>query len=100
MTSPLTSLSDPEMCYLLIQTVNLGKKKYRKWQIWPKLTELDLTFQESEPDELSEKADWPKTAPVSMAWRLKELEQQILASQEEELACRLKLNGLLSIVDD
>lgn len=35
-----------------------------------------------------------------MAWRLKELERQILASQEEELACRLKLSGLLSIVDD
>ncbi|XP_067459089.1 germinal-center associated nuclear protein [Thunnus thynnus] len=56
--------------------------------------------EEAEPDELLEKADWPKTIPVSMAWRLKELEQQILASQEEELACRLKLSGLLSIVDD
>ncbi len=59
-----------------------------------------LTLQEPEPDDLSDKADWPKTTPVSMAWRLKELERQILASQEEELACRLKLGGLLSIVDD
>ncbi|XP_070770765.1 germinal-center associated nuclear protein [Enoplosus armatus] len=56
--------------------------------------------QEPEPDEPSDKADWPKTTPVSMEWRLKELERQILASQEEELACRLKLSGLLSIVDD
>ncbi|KAM9347509.1 germinal-center associated nuclear protein [Symphorus nematophorus] len=56
--------------------------------------------QEPEPDDLSDKADWPKTTPVSMTWRMKELERQILASQEEELACRLKLNGLLSIVDD
>ncbi|XP_041806149.1 germinal-center associated nuclear protein isoform X2 [Chelmon rostratus] len=56
--------------------------------------------QESEPDDPSDKADWPKSTPVSMSWRLKELERQILASQEEELACRLKLNGLLSIVDD
>lgn len=35
-----------------------------------------------------------------MAWRIKELEQEILASQEEELAHRLKLSGMLSIVDD
>lgn len=56
--------------------------------------------QEPEPDDLSDKADWPKTTPVSVEWRLKELERQILASQEEELACRLKLSGLLSIVDD
>ncbi|XP_040004702.1 germinal-center associated nuclear protein [Xiphias gladius] len=53
-----------------------------------------------ELDDLSEKADWPKAIPVSMSRRLKELERQILASQEEELACRLKLSGLLSIVDD
>ncbi|XP_034430226.1 germinal-center associated nuclear protein isoform X2 [Hippoglossus hippoglossus] len=53
-----------------------------------------------EPDDVLEKSTWPKTIPVSMAWRLKELERQILASQEEELACRLKLSGLLSIVDD
>lgn len=56
--------------------------------------------QEPEPGDQSDKADWLKTTPVSIAWRLKELEQQILASQEEELACRLKLSGLLSIVDD
>ncbi|XP_040912782.1 germinal-center associated nuclear protein [Toxotes jaculatrix] len=53
-----------------------------------------------EPDDLSEKATGPKAIRVSMAWRLKELNRQILASQEEELACRLKLNGLLSIVND
>uniref|UniRef100_A0A3B4YFS0 Germinal-center associated nuclear protein n=1 Tax=Seriola lalandi dorsalis TaxID=1841481 RepID=A0A3B4YFS0_SERLL len=57
-----------------------------------------VIFQES--DDPSEKADWPKTVPVSMAWRLKELHRQIVASQEEEMACRLKLNGLLNIVDD
>lgn len=59
-----------------------------------------LTFQEPELDDLTETADWKKTTLVSIAWRLKELERQILASQEEELACRLKLSGLLSIVDD
>lgn len=53
-----------------------------------------------EPDEQLEQAARPKRAPESLAWRLKELERQILASQEEELACRLKLSGLLSIVDD
>lgn len=59
---------------------------------------LVLTLQE--PDDASEKADRPKAVPVSMAWRLKELERQIASSQEEELACRLKIGGLLSIVDD
>ncbi|XP_067373088.1 germinal-center associated nuclear protein [Channa argus] len=53
-----------------------------------------------QPDELSHKDVSPKTIPVTLAWRMKELERQILASQEEELACRLKLSGLLSIVDD
>lgn len=47
-----------------------------------------------------EKVTRRKTAPESLTWRLKELERQILASQEEELACRLKLSGMLSIVDD
>lgn len=42
----------------------------------------------------------PRAASASMAWRLKELQRQIAASQEEELACRLKLSGLLSIVED
>ncbi|XP_041663549.1 germinal-center associated nuclear protein isoform X2 [Cheilinus undulatus] len=61
----------------------------------------DTALAQTEPeDNPSEKADWPKTLPVSMTQRLKELEQQILASQEEELACRLELSGLLSIVDD
>ncbi|XP_059198686.1 germinal-center associated nuclear protein [Centropristis striata] len=53
-----------------------------------------------EPDDLLDRADRPKSKPLSMALRIKELEQQILASHEEELACRLKLSGLLSIVDD
>ncbi|CAI5656694.1 unnamed protein product [Oreochromis niloticus] len=53
-----------------------------------------------EPDDPSEKVTRRNTAPESLTWRLKELERQILASQEEELACRLKLSGMLSIVDD
>ncbi|XP_024661247.2 germinal-center associated nuclear protein [Maylandia zebra] len=53
-----------------------------------------------EPDDPLEKVTRRKTAPESLTWRLKELERQILASQEEELACRLKLSGMLSIVDD
>ncbi|KAK5921323.1 hypothetical protein CgunFtcFv8_025038 [Champsocephalus gunnari] len=56
--------------------------------------------QPSEPDDLSDKVDSPKTTRVSMSWRIKELERQILASHGEELAWKLKLSGLLSIVDD
>ncbi|KAM4558443.1 germinal-center associated nuclear protein [Odontesthes bonariensis] len=56
--------------------------------------------QKAEVDELLEKAAWLKSPPVSLAWQLMDLERQISASQEEELACKLKLNGLLSIVDD
>ncbi|KAM4608580.1 germinal-center associated nuclear protein [Polymixia lowei] len=56
--------------------------------------------QEAKPDEPAVKAAWPRSTPVSMTRRMKEIERQILASQEEELACRLKLSGLLSIVDD
>ncbi|KAM3862155.1 germinal-center associated nuclear protein [Diretmus argenteus] len=56
--------------------------------------------QESETHAPAEKANGTKIRPVSMARRLKELEQQILASKEEELVCSLKLNGMLSIIDD
>ncbi|XP_072254034.1 germinal-center associated nuclear protein isoform X2 [Leuresthes tenuis] len=62
-------------------------------------TQETAASQKAEIDELPEKAAWLKTPPVSLAWRLKDLQRQILASQEEELACKLKLNGLLSIVD-
>ncbi|TNN38931.1 Germinal-center associated nuclear protein [Liparis tanakae] len=50
----------------------------------------------------SDRAERPQTTrtPVSTAWRLKELERQILASHEEEMACSLKMSSLLSIVDD
>lgn len=50
--------------------------------------------------ELSESADWTQSPTESMAQRLKNLERQIMARQEEELAYRLQLNGLLNIVDD
>ncbi|XP_034549400.1 germinal-center associated nuclear protein isoform X2 [Notolabrus celidotus] len=51
-------------------------------------------------DDPSEGAHWPRTPRPSMTWRLMDLQRKILASQEEELACKLKLSGLLSIVDD
>ncbi|XP_010878121.2 germinal-center associated nuclear protein [Esox lucius] len=44
--------------------------------------------------------DWFKGAPISMTQRLKELDSLLLASREEELACSLKLNSLLHIVED
>lgn len=62
--------------------------------------EFFWAFQELEVDEQSEAAGWSSARPASLAWRLQELERQIVASHEEELACRLKLSGLLSIVDD
>ncbi|CAL8387635.1 unnamed protein product [Gadus morhua 'NCC'] len=39
-------------------------------------------------------------SPVTMAQRLQDIQRQILGSQEEELACRLRLDGMLGIVDD
>lgn len=60
-----------------------------------------MIFQEPMVDEQSSAGGWSSVArPASVSWRLQELERQIVASQEEELACRLKLTGLLSIVDD
>ncbi|XP_065817978.1 germinal-center associated nuclear protein isoform X2 [Labrus bergylta] len=57
----------------------------------------DAALTQPEPfDEMSEESDWP----VSMAWRMKDLERQILASKEEEMACQMTLSGLLNIVDD
>ncbi|XP_035985723.1 germinal-center associated nuclear protein-like [Fundulus heteroclitus] len=64
---------------------------------------LVLVFLSSHRPELDQRVDgpsWSKAPPVPLARRLQDLERQILASREEELACRLKLSGLLSIVDD
>ncbi|KAM9850955.1 germinal-center associated nuclear protein [Aulostomus maculatus] len=62
----------------------------------------DAMFTEApdEPGEPSQTARWMRAPPVSMVRRLQDFQQQIAASQEEELACRLKLNGMLGIVDD
>ncbi|KAM6978448.1 germinal-center associated nuclear protein-like [Tautogolabrus adspersus] len=57
--------------------------------------------QQLEPlDEMSEESDWPQTPPVSLAWRIKELEREISASKNAELALGLKLSNQLSIIDD
>uniref|UniRef100_A0A8C6NZW1 Germinal-center associated nuclear protein n=2 Tax=Nothobranchius furzeri TaxID=105023 RepID=A0A8C6NZW1_NOTFU len=56
--------------------------------------------QRSERNEHLDGATWSGTRPVSLTWRLKDLERQMSSSQEEELACRRKLRGLLSIVHD
>ncbi|MEQ2308541.1 hypothetical protein AMECASPLE_029200, partial [Ameca splendens] len=58
------------------------------------------TMQKPELDERVDGPSWSKPPPVPLARRLKDLERQIVAGREEELACRLKLSGLLSIVDD
>ena len=55
---------------------------------------------EEDTDDQSERAEhgWLKSEPYSQ--RMKELKMQILASQEEDLACSLKLTSLLNIVED
>ncbi|XP_061838749.1 germinal-center associated nuclear protein [Nerophis lumbriciformis] len=45
------------------------------------------------------KEEWPRTSS-SLTERLKHLQQQVRASQEEESACRLKLSAMMSIVED
>uniref|UniRef100_A0A673YSM1 Germinal-center associated nuclear protein n=1 Tax=Salmo trutta TaxID=8032 RepID=A0A673YSM1_SALTR len=62
-------------------------------------TNIMAPIQSEDPLEKAER-DWLKGAPVSMAQRLKELDRLLLASREEELACGLKLNSLLNIVED
>lgn len=56
--------------------------------------------QKPEPEERGDAASRSRPPPVPLGRRLKDLQRQIVASREEELACRLKLSGLLSIVDD
>ncbi|XP_038127205.1 germinal-center associated nuclear protein isoform X2 [Cyprinodon tularosa] len=57
-------------------------------------------LQRPELDEHVDRPSWSKPPRVPLAQRLKDLERQVLASREEELAWRFKLSGLLSIVDD
>ncbi|CAN9497974.1 unnamed protein product [Ophioblennius macclurei] len=53
-----------------------------------------------EPEELSEGFADQGSPPASISCRLKELQLQLVSSQEEEMACRLELSNLMSIVDD
>lgn len=50
--------------------------------------------------DLDEALDLPRAPRASLSLRMKDLERQIMASQEEERACRLHLSGLLNIVED
>ncbi|XP_041857307.1 germinal-center associated nuclear protein [Melanotaenia boesemani] len=93
---PLDHLSTP---LFVPSSTLLSTPTTIKWVAREKSREAAFT-QKPEPDEPLEKEALRKTTPVSLAWRLKDLERQILASQEEELACKLKLSGLLSIVED
>uniref|UniRef100_A0A8C9WGI3 Germinal-center associated nuclear protein n=1 Tax=Scleropages formosus TaxID=113540 RepID=A0A8C9WGI3_SCLFO len=65
-------------------------------------TSLARPVWEKEPGDHGDsvKPDWPKGVPVSIAQRLRVLEQLISASREEEVACGLKLSSLLDIVED
>ncbi|XP_026851591.2 LOW QUALITY PROTEIN: germinal-center associated nuclear protein [Electrophorus electricus] len=55
-----------------------------------------------ETDDPAEKvpATCRKHAPLSLTQRLEELERLILINQEEEMACSLKINSLLEIIED
>lgn len=59
-----------------------------------------FNFQAPEPTDPSNTANWNKATPVSLKWRMRELQRQISSSKEEELACRVKLSGLFTIVED
>ncbi|XP_028291676.1 germinal-center associated nuclear protein [Gouania willdenowi] len=54
----------------------------------------------SEPEEMSEESSRLRRPSASPQFLVQQLQRQILASQEEERACRLELSSLLSIVDD
>lgn len=59
-------------------------------------------FQEQETEDLAVEpfTYYRKKGPVSLTQKLKELNRLVLSNQEEELACSLKLNSLLEIVED
>ncbi|CAL8266206.1 unnamed protein product [Lota lota] len=54
----------------------------------------------SEDRTFDDKPGQTGSPPVTMAQRLRDIQRQILGSQEEELACRLRLDCMLGIVDD
>ncbi|XP_036400726.1 germinal-center associated nuclear protein [Megalops cyprinoides] len=69
----------------------------------PKTATANTTLaQQADNDTHGDKLDsnWLRSAPMSVAQRLKELDRLILASRGEELACGLHLNSLLDIVED
>ncbi|KAM9710737.1 germinal-center associated nuclear protein [Menidia menidia] len=93
---PLDHLSTP----LFIPSSTLLSMPTTRKSAAKEKSQETATTQKPDLDEQPEAAAWFRPPPVSMAQRLKDLQQQILASQEEELSCRLKLTGLLNIVDD
>lgn len=58
-------------------------------------------FQELETEDPTEvPCTYSKRGTLSLTQRLKELDRLVLANREEELACSLKLNSLLDIIED
>ncbi|XP_060732789.1 germinal-center associated nuclear protein [Tachysurus vachellii] len=59
------------------------------------------SIQELETEDPSEvPCTYSKRGTLSLTQRLKELDRLVLANREEELACSLKLNSLLDIIED
>ncbi|XP_037120761.1 germinal-center associated nuclear protein isoform X2 [Syngnathus acus] len=62
---------------------------------------LDALFtKEAQSLEPVPKDKWSQRSRLSLTERLRELEQQIEASQREESLCKLKLSAMMSIVED
>lgn len=61
---------------------------------------LNLSQEQETEDLAVEPFTYRKKGPVSLTQKLKEFNRLVLSNQEEELACSLKLNSLLEIVED
>lgn len=69
---------------------------------WPRLTIQDPcdVFQEAQSPQPAEKDKRSQRSRLSLTERLRDLQQQIEASRQEESACKLKLSAMMSIVED
>lgn len=66
----------------------------------PSVSAACITQDPETEDPVDVPSTYRKKRPISLTQQLKELDRHVLANREEDLACNLKLNSLLEIIED
>nr|XP_006636742.1 PREDICTED: germinal-center associated nuclear protein [Lepisosteus oculatus] len=94
---PLDSFSMP--LFMPSTLISVPEIMAASQRAFPASAAVSLSMEAGVPGEKWDRSG-QRGCPVSMEQRLQDLDRQIRASKEEELACELQLSSLLDIVED